>query len=169
MTQTILDRPQTKAWDARSVRDALAMAFRVLNATTGQVGHKRLKASMPEYEYSAADIAEQKLMEVEAQRKGETTMRKRLLARIKPNSHEISRSDMILFGKGEHKAWLKLVAAYPDHRRILIAAVKGQARGLSGRKVAERLGMPLATFQRHRDYAADVIAARLNEKGIQRW
>lgn len=97
-----VDRTTTKQWDAKSVRDALAMAFRVLNATTGAAGHKGLKASMPEYEYSAANIAEQKLMEVEAQRKGETTMRKRLLARIKPNSHEISRSDLILFGKGEN-------------------------------------------------------------------
>lgn len=164
-----LDRPQAKHWDAKSVRDALAMAFRVLNATTGPVGHKRLKAAMPEYEYSAADIAEQRLMEVEAQRKGETTMRKRLLARIKPTSHEISRSDLVLFGKGEHKAWLKLVAAYPDHRRILIAAVRGQARGMSGRKTAERLGVPLATFQRHRDFAADVIAKQLNAKGLEPW
>ncbi|GGA64842.1 hypothetical protein [Pelagibacterium lentulum] len=166
---TTLDRPQTKQWCAKSVTDALAQAFRVLNATTGPVGHKRLKAAMPEYEYSASDIAEQKLMEVEAQRKGETTMRKRLLARIKPNSHEISRSDLILFGKGEHKAWLKLVAAYPDHRRILIAAVKGRARGLSGRKVAERLHMPLTTFQRHRDYAAGQIAAQLNRTGVKPW
>jgi hypothetical protein len=164
-----LDRPKAKQWDAKSVRDALAMAFRVLNATTGPVGHKRLKAAMPEYEYSASDIAEQKLMEVEAQRKGETTMRKRLLARIKPNSHEISRSDLILFGKGDQKAWLKLASAYPDHRRILIAAVKGQARGMSGRKVSSAMGVPLATFQRHRDFAAAQIANHLNKAGVQPW
>ncbi|MBP0723509.1 hypothetical protein J7546_26960, partial [Escherichia coli] len=88
--------------------------------------------------------------------------RKRLLARIKPNSHEISRSDLILFGQGDQKAWLKLVSAYPDHRRILIAAVKGQARGMSGRKVAGAMGVPLATFQRHRDFAAGLIAKHLN-------
>jgi hypothetical protein len=169
MTTNTLDRPKTRQWDAKSVRDALAQAFRVLNATTGPVGHKRLKAAMPDYEYSKADIQEQKLMEVEAQRKGETTVRKRLLARIKPNSHEISRSDLVLFGKGDQKAWLKLVSAYPDHRRILIAAAKGQARGLSGRKVAERLGMPLATFQRHRDFAAGLIAKHLNEREIEAW
>ena len=169
MTQTAIDRPQTKTWDAKSVRDALAMAFRVLNATTGPVGHKRLKAAMPDYEYSPSDIAEQKLMEVTAQAKGETTMRKRLLARIKPSSHEISRSDLVLFGKGDQKAWLKLVNAYPDHKRILIAAVKGQSRGLSGRRVAERLQMPESSFRLHRDFAADIIAKHLNKCGLERW
>lgn len=166
---TTLESPNTRQWTAKAVRDALAQAFRVLNATTGPIGHKRLKAAMPEYEYSASDIAEQKLMEVEAQRKGETTMRKRLLARIKPNSHEISRSDLILFGHGDQKAWLKLVSAYPDHRRILIAAVKAQARGVSGRKVAARLGMPLTNFQRKRDFAAGHIAKQLNSAGVQPW
>ena len=169
MTQTAIDRPQTKAWDAKSVRDALAMAFRVLNATTGPVGHKKLRAAMPEYEYDEADLQGQRLMEVLAQSKGETTMRKRLLSRIKPNSHEISRSDHVLFGKGDQKAWLKLVSAYPDHRRILIAAVKGQSRGLSGRRVAERLNMPESSFRLHRDFAADIIAKHLNKSGLERW
>lgn len=165
----MLDKATTKEWDAKMVRDALADAFRVLDATTGRVGHKRLKAAMPEYEYSEADLQEQKLMEVEAQRKGETTVRKRLVAKIKPSSWDISRSDMVLFGRGHHRPWLRLVSAYPEHQAVLIASAKGQARRYSGREVAKWLGMPLTTFQRHRDFAADVIAVHLNRMGIDPW
>jgi len=165
----MLDKATTKEWDAKLVRYALADAFRVLDATTGPVGHKRLKAAMPEYEYSAADIAEQRMMEVEAQRKGETTMRKRLVAKVKPTSLEISRSDMVLFGTAHQRAWLKMCAAYPEHRAVLIAAAKGQAKRYSGREVAKWLGMPHSTFQRHRDFAADLIAVHLNRLGVQPW
>lgn len=165
----MLDKATTKQWDAKLVRSALADAFRVLDATTGRVGHKRLKAAMPEYEYDQSDIAEQRLMEVEAQRKGETTMRRRLAAKIKPSSWDISRSDMVLFGAGQHKPWLRMVSAYPEHRAVLIAAVKGQAKRYSGRDVAKWLGMPEATFRLRRDFAADVIAKQLNRTGVQVW
>lgn len=165
----MLEKAKTKGWDAKLVRHAMADAFRVLDATAGRVGHKRLKAAMPDYEYSEADLQGQRMMEVEAQAKGETTMRRRLLARVKPNSLEISRSDMVLFGIGDQKAWLQLVAAYPEHRQVLIAAVRGQAKRFSGRDVAKWLGMPHSTFQRHRDFAAGVIAKQLNEKGVLPW
>jgi hypothetical protein len=165
----MLDKATTKQWDAKLVRCALADAFRVLDATTGRVGHKRLKAAMPEYEYDQSDIAEQRLMEVEAQRKGETTMRKRLVAKIKPSSWDISRSDMVLFGMGQHRPWLRMVSAYPEHQAVLIAAVKGQAKRYSGRDVAKWLGMPEATFRLRRDFAADVIAKQLNRSGLPVW
>ena len=96
-------------------------------------------------------------------------MRSRLAVKIKPNSHEIARSDVVLFGDKGQKAWLKLAAAYPEHRAVLIAAVLGQAKRYSGRDVAKWLGMPLATFQRHRDFAAGVIAAHLNRIGVETW
>jgi hypothetical protein len=165
----MLDKSTTKEWTAKSVRDALADAFRVLDATTGRVGHKRLKAAMPEYEYDQSDIAEQRLMEVEAQRKGETTMRKRLVAKIKPSSWEISRSDVVLFGHGQHRGWLRLVSAYPEHQAVLIAAVKGQARRYTGREIAKQLGMPHTSFQRYRDFAANVVAVHLNRMGVKPW
>jgi hypothetical protein len=165
----MLEKAKTKGWDAKLVRCALADAFRVLDATTGPVGHRRLKAAMPDYEYSAADIAEQRMMEVEAQRKGETTMRKRLVAKIKPTSLEISRSDLVLFGMGGQKAWLKLCAAYPEHRRVLIAAAKGQAKRYKGREIARWIGMPESTFRAHRDFAADIIAKQLNRAGVAVW
>lgn len=165
----MLDKAKTTLWDAKAVRCALADAFRVLDATTGKVGHRRLKAAMPDYEYSEADIAEQRLMEVEAQRKGETTVRKRLVAKIKPSSWEISRSDQVLFGDGRQRAWLKMVNAYPEHKAVLIAAAKGQAKRYSGREVAGWLGMPEATFRLHRDFAARIIAKQLNKAGITVW
>ena len=166
MTQTIV---RSKTWTAKSVKQALAHAFKVLNATTGPVGHKRLKAAMPEYQYSTADLAEQQLMEVEARRKGETTMRRRKAAMIKPSSKEISQSDMILFGKGDRKPWLKLVGAYPDHRRLLIAAVQGAARGHSARSVARRIGIPESSFRLQVGFAASTIAKQLNRAGEERW
>jgi hypothetical protein len=165
----MLEKATVKQWNAKMVRHALADAFRVLDATTGPVGHKRLKAAMPDYEYSESDIQEQRLMEVEAQRKGETTVRKRLVAKIKPSSWEISRSDQVLFGTTRHRAWLKLVNAYPEHKAVLIAAAKGQARRYSGREVAKWLGMPEATFRLHRDFAADIIAKQLNRAGVPTW
>lgn len=168
MTKITID-PNTKQWTAASVRKALAHAFKVLNATTGPVGHKRLKAAMPEYQYSAADIAEQQHMELAARRRGETTMAKRKQAMIKPNSREISRSDLILFGRGDQKPWLKLINAYPDHKRELIAAVLGAARGHSARTVARRMGVAESTFRLHINFAAATIAKQLNRAGVERW
>lgn len=165
----MLDKPKIDQWDAKMVRNALADAFRVLDATTGRVGHKRLKAAMPEYEYDQADIQEQHLMEVEARRKGETTMRRQLVAKIKPNSHQIARSDMVLFGHRDQRAWLKLCAAYPEHRAALIAAVKGQARGWSLRETAKRRGVPFETFRGHAAFAAAVIAVQLNRAEVMTW
>ncbi len=165
----MLHKATTTEWTAKSVRDALADAFRVLDATTGPVGHRRLKAAMPDYEYDEADLQEQRLMEVEMQRQGYTTLRRRLVAKIKPSSWDISRSDMVLFGNGHHRPWLRLVAAYPEHQAVLIAAAKGQARRYSGREVAKGLGMPHSTFQRYRDFAADVIAVHLNRMGVKPW
>lgn len=158
----MLDRPTTKQWDAKSVRDALAEAFRVLHACEGRVGHKRLRAAWPEYMLEPIDIAEQRL--------AKNIQQGRLRAVIKPTSLQISRMETVLLGSGGMTGWLNgAVKGYPDHRRVLIAAVQGQARRFSGREVARWLGMPEATFRHHRDFAAETVAKQLNRASLHRW
>jgi hypothetical protein len=158
----VLDRTTTKQWDAKSVRQALAEAFRVLNAVQGRVGHKRMKAAWPEYMLEPIDIAEQRL--------AGNIHQGRLKAIIKPTALQISRMEIVLLGSGGMPGWLNgAVKAYPDHRQVLIAAVQGQARRYSGRDVAKWLGMPEATFRLHRDFAAATIAKQLNRAGLASW
>lgn len=158
----MLDKAKTAEWDARSVRDALADAYRVLNACEGRVGHKRIKAAWPEYQLEPIDIAEQKL--------AGNIHHGRMRAMIKPTATDISRMEMVLLGSHGMPAWLNgAVKAYPEHRGILIAAAMAQAKRYSGRTVAGWLGMPLSTFQRHRDFAAAIIAKQLNGANVPVW
>lgn len=156
-------------WTAKAVRKELAFAFRVLNATTGPVGQKRLKAAMPEYEYSMADLAEQHQAEVEAKRRGETTMRERLATRLRPSSEEVSRSHDILLGSEGMRPWIKLADAYPMHQAFLVEAALAAARGIGDRRLCRERGWNLSTFQRYRDHAAQVIATHLNRIGVRPW
>ncbi len=156
-------------WTAKSVRKELAQAFRVLHAATAHPGHGALRAAMPAYEYSVADIAEQQQAEVEARRQGDTTMRERLVSRFRPSSEEISRSHQILLGhKGMHP-WLKLAEAYPEHQATLEQAALAAARGIGDRRLCRERGWNLSTFQRYRDHAAQVIATHLNRAGVRPW
>lgn len=157
-----IERTATRLWDAKSVRMALAEAFRVLNAVQGRVGHKRMKAAWPEYMLEPIDIAEQRL--------AGNIHQGRLKAIIKPTAIQISRMETVLLGSNGMPGWLNgPVKAYPEHRRILIVAVKAQAKRYSGRDVAKWLGMPEATFRHHRDFAAATIAKQLNRAGLAPW
>lgn len=154
-------------WTAKAVRKELAFAFRVLHATTGPIGHKALKAAMPEYEYSTADLNEQYLAEVEASRKGEATMHN--TPRLRPSSEQIARSHDVLLGSGNVRPWLRLVDDYPLHRDFLVEAVLAASRGKGDRSLCRERGWNLSTFQRYRDHAAAVIAERLNRFGTAPW
>ncbi|WMT90130.1 hypothetical protein [Pelagibacterium sp. H642] len=157
-----LERTTTKQWDAKSVRMALVDAFRVLHAVESRPGHRRVRAAWPEYMLEPIDIAEQRL--------AGNIHQGRLKALIKPTALQISRMETVLLGRDGMPPWLNgAVKAYPEHRRILIVAVKAQAKRHSGREAARWLGLPLTTFQRHRDFAADVVAKQLNAKRVERW
>lgn len=157
----MLDKAKT-AWDAKSVRYALAEAYRVLHACEGRVGHKQVRAAWPAHQLEPADVAEQRL--------AGNIHHGRMKAIIKPNALDITRMEIVLLGANGMPPWLNgAVMAYPDHRSVLIAAVEGQARRYSGRDVAKWLGMPLTTFQRHRDFAAGLIAKQLNAAGVRSW
>jgi hypothetical protein len=154
-------------WTAKPVRKELAFAFRVLNATTGPVGQKRLKSAYPEYHYSAADLNEQYLAEVEASRKGEVTILN--APRLRPSSEQISRSHDILLGTETMRPWIKLADAYPMHQAFLVEAVLAASRGMGDRRLCRERGWNLSTFQRYRDHAAQVIATHLNRIGVAPW
>jgi hypothetical protein len=156
-------------WTPTAVRKELAFAFRVLHATTGRVGHKALKAAMPDYEYSAADLNIQYLAEVEAKKRGETTLRDRLVTRFRPSSQEIERAHVVLLGSSHMRPWLRLADGYPLHRDFLVEAVLAAARGVGDRRLCRERGWNLSTFQRHRDHAAGVIATHLNRHGVRPW
>lgn len=152
----------TMTWTAKAVRDALADAYRVLNACESRVGHKRVKAAWPSYQLEPADVAEQRL--------AGNIHHGRMKAMIRPTSWDISRMEMVLLGAGDMPAWLNgAVTAYPEHREVLIAAVEAQAKRYSGREVAGWLGMPEATFRLHRDFAANIIAKQLTARGVAPW
>lgn len=162
-------RPEarTDVWTPKLVRKALISAFRVLEVTAGRVGHKKLRSGAPAYLYSGSDLSEQLLTEVAAQQKGETTMRMRLRAKIQPSSRDISHMNSVLINEG---AWLVgPVTAYPDHLKMLIAASMAKARNKSDRQLCRDRGWHLTTFQRHRDFAAGVIAKELNRRGARTW
>lgn len=154
-------------WTGKAIRKELAFAFRVLHATTGKVGHKALKAAMPEYQYSTADMNEQYLAEVEATRKGEATPAN--TPRLRPSSEQIERSDLVLLGSGSVRPWLRMTDDYPLHRDFLIEAVLAASRGKGDRSLCRDRGWNLSTFQRYRDHAAGVIATQLNRLGIKPW
>lgn len=158
----MLDKAKTKGWTAKAVRDALADAYRTLNACEGRVGHKRVKAAWPEYQLEPTDIAEQRL--------AGNIHHGRMKAMIKPTALDISRMEIVLLGAGGMPAWLNgAVTAYPDHRGVLIAAVMAQAKRYSGRTVAGWLGMPESSFRAHRDFAAGLIAKQLDRAGVATW
>lgn len=156
-------------WTGKAVRKELAFAFRVLHATTGKVGHKALKAAMPDYQYSTADLNEQYLAEVEAKKRGETTMREQLVTRFRPSSEQIERSHLVLLGNRASRPWIRLADDYPLHRDFLVEAVLAASRGKGDRSLCRDRGWNLSTFQRYRDHAAGVIATQLNRIGIKPW
>lgn len=154
-------------WTAKAVRKEMAFAFRVLNATTGPVGHKQLKSAYPAYQYSAADMNEQYLAEVDASRKGEATVLN--APRLRPSSEQIGRSHDILLGTAQLRPWIKMADGYPLHQSILVEALLAASRGIGDRRLCRENGYNLSTFQRYRDHAAGVIAERLNQIGVAPW
>lgn len=154
-------------WTAVAIRKELAFAFRVLHATTGKVGHKALKAAMPDYQYSTADLNEQYLAEVEASKKGEPTMLN--TPRLRPSSEQIAHSHAVLLGTAAVRPWLRLADDYPLHRDFLIEAALAAARGVGDRQLCRDRGWNLSTFQRYRDHAAQVIATHLNRAELRPW
>lgn len=156
MTEVMADQ-----WTAEDVRRALAEAYRVLSASEGRVGHKRLKAAWPEHYVEWEDLLAQQ------QHK---TMRKTMPPRLRPTSIQIQRMEVVLLGARQMPPWLNgRVRSYPSGRKMLMASAMGAAHRYSGRQICEAFYWPEATFRRHRDKAAAIIAQELNAAGLSVW
>lgn len=162
----ILDRAQfeipeyalgdQELWTYKLVKQALVDAFRMLRNTSGRVGPGGLKASWPEYA-EAGDYPPEK-------------------TKTSPYSTHmtITRMEMILLGWREegvdHPAWLNGgLMIYPDFRAKLIAWVFSELHGEATVDLCHRRKWSVATFKRHRDKAAGMIAERLNRAGMEIW
>lgn len=156
MAEVMLDQ-----WTAEDVRRALAEAYRVLSASEGRVGHKRLKAAWPEHVVEWDDLVAQ------VQHK---TMRKTMPPKLRPTSIQIQRMEIALIGTRHMPPWLNgRVTSYPTGRKMLMASVMGSAHRYSGRQICEAFYWAEVTFRRHRDRAAAIVAQELNEAGVSVW
>lgn len=144
-------------WTVKLVKEALVDAFRLLRHTAGRVGPGGLKAYWPEY-FEAGDYPPEKTKT--------SPYRTRM---------SVARMEMVLFGwrddKGrDYDAWLlgplKLM---PDLREKLEQWVLAELRGESDKDLCERKRWSLATYKRHRERAAGMIADRLNRAGVEVW
>lgn len=142
-------------WTVKLVKEALVDAFRLLRHTAGRVGPGGLKAFWPEY-FEAGDYPPEKTKTSPFRR-----------------SMTISRMEMVLFGwkdqNGiERDAWLRgpLLAA-PDLKMKLEQWVFAELRGEADQELCERRHWAPATFKRHRDRAAGIIAHRLNVASVE--
>lgn len=87
----------------------------------------------------------------------------------------ITRMERILFGwrdddGRQHKGWMQGLPPEADEpRHKLDAWVRASIRGESTTLLCERKRWSLATFKRHRDTAAGMIAQRLNAIGVEPW
>ena len=167
-----IDAP-VNLWTPQAVLPYLTEAFRTDRALGGRIGPARLKAAMPNYEYSAADLAEQHQAELEANRRGETTMSKRRKARIPVTIEQIGRMEAVLGCRmPAHPSdnWLAgPLLAYPEHRARLVAWIFADLAGIGAADLCRRQGWSLATFKRHRGFAGQVIADRLNRARAEIW
>ena len=156
-------------WTPKLVKAALVDAFRIAERYGGSVGPSQPRAAWPEYnaerEMSHHDFVVQSLA---------GTLEKRA-ARIGLSSLQISRTEMILYGwtdeNGENRAaWLRgPLLGYPDYREKLLAWIKSEVRRVPATEMCRRKGWPYATFKRHRDSGAEIIAQRLNKAGLAVW
>ena len=144
-------------WNPKLVREALVDAFRLLRHTSGRVGPGGLKAFWPEY-FEPGDYppAQPKV----------SPYRTRM---------SVTRMEMILLGWRDENgidqpAWLQgALLQAPELREKLVQWVHSELRGENATELCTRKRWPYATFKRHRDRAAGIIAQRLNIVGVDVW
>lgn len=152
-------------WTPALVKSALVEAHQVLSDTTDRVGPARLRAAWPEYYRDWGDLI--------AQAENGVKPKNRIYRRR--SSLDIQRMEIVLLGARDRfgvmqPAWLNgSVTSYERPRKCLIAWVMCQHHGVTEKALCERNQWPLATFRRHKDFAAGVIAQNLNAGGVEVW
>lgn len=150
-------------WTVKLVKDALVDAFRMLRHSGGRVGPRGMKAAWPEYAMDMADFNEQSIAGTLRQQRPKPSYS----TRMNP-----TRMEMVLLGwkddAGNHPAWL-LTVPDADLRQKLEAWVFAELRGEATTDLCIRMDWPLATFKRHRDRAAGLVAQRLSMAKVEVW
>ncbi|WP_378952155.1 hypothetical protein [Mesorhizobium sp. ANAO-SY3R2] len=153
-------------WTSKLVRYEMAKAYQVLFDTTGGIGPDTIKSSWPDYRYSTADIAEQRI--------AKTNGKGRMRAKVPRTAREIYRMEIILAGatvNGLHRpAW---ATAYLNGdkalRRALVEWCMWELYGWDTEAECRRRGWAYSTFRSRRDKAAGIIADALNTAGVPTW
>ena len=167
-------------WTYASVKNVLVDSFMLLRRTGGRAGHARLKAAWPAYMMEQPDFVQQTLNQTlaaqfvaeKAARRAETRHQSKTLV---TDSEQQSRMDAVLCGwkdkdGKDQAAWLAgPLFEYPEFREKLIAWITAEVRGEPTTALCERKRWALASFKRHRDKAAGIIADRLNRLGMEVW
>ncbi|KFL31436.1 hypothetical protein JP75_07725 [Devosia riboflavina] len=152
-------------WTPKLVKAALVEAYEVYRYSMGRVGHKASKAAWPSYYREWGDWIEQ------AETSGSDAVRRRR----RPSGIDIQRADTVLLGWTDHAgvqhpAWLNGdVTEYERARKSLVAWVMAKHHGVPEVALCQRCNWPLATFKRHKDFAAGRIATTLNQAGLAVW
>lgn len=152
-------------WTPKLVKDALVDAFRMLRRVGGRVGPAQARAYWPEFQIDQADFMEQSIAGTLKEKPSPPAYRTRM---------SVTRMEHVLFGwrddLGDHPAWLAgpLLEA-EDLRYKLVQWVHSELREESTTDLCLRKGWALASFKRHRDRAAGVIAIRLNKANVPIW
>lgn len=158
-------RGDQELWTPPLVKDVLVDAFRLLRRTAGRVGPGGLKAYWPEFQNNPEDWADADKHAREAERRP-SAYRTRMT---------VTRMEMVLIGWRdedglEHAPWVAgPLLLVPDLRDKLLQWVQAELRGESTVDLCQRKKWSRATFKRHRDRAAGMIAQRLNMLGIEPW
>src|ERR1700761_4701496 len=139
-------RGDQELWTPALVREALVDAFRLLRRTAARVGPGGLKAAWPEY-FEAGDYPPE-------------------VTKTSPYSSKmtVTRMEMILLGwkdrdGRDRPAWLAgPLLAVPEYREKLVQWVHSELRGENATELCLRKKWSYATFKRHRDRAAGMVA-----------
>jgi len=136
-------------WTVKLVKEAMVDAFRMLNRIGGKVGPGSLRAFWPQYAEPGDYPPE--------------------MTNVSPYRTRISvtRMEMVVSGwdlEGKHQpGWLGgPLDAAPELRDRLSMWIGAELKGMSTTDLCKRKRIALATFKRHRDRAAGMIAHRLN-------
>lgn len=142
-------------WTFKRVKEVLVEAERRNRATTPRVGPRRDPAAWPEYVRDVADD--------DRRQKGfERWMTADRLQEVMEGWTDDHGT--------KHQQWLAgPLLAYPDLRQKLVEWIRAVLADESSKALCERKGWSLATFKRHRDRAAYLIADRLNRAGVEPW
>lgn len=141
-------------WTYTRVKEVLVEAERRIRRTP-RVGPRADPAFWPEYMREEADAGKER----------------RSLARWMT----VERMEHVMEGwtgpdGTQHQGWLAgPLLSYPDLREKLVAWVRAVLNDESSKALCERRKWSLASFKRHRDRAAYMIADRLNRAGVEVW